>query len=347
MGEFFFMLIGYFVFLIINYNRAVKIGNLNCFYQEDRKEYTLSNHKPVWFYGVEQGKPIYIETSTNKKIYKGIDNFGFNRWFYIENNKPMTYVYNEQLQNKLKINSTKAKAINKNWCVVENFWDDSIIKLKDNIGISNTYLDDYRSKEDPFQILAWNEYARNWNKANPNKRPKQIIDIRNNSDMLYFSIASPKEKELCKQYFYYNNPLNQKIYLKNMRPYQLYLLGESKTGSDNEPIVKKQYLIRFGKPNYFNFKTQHCIYDKQISDFWSKWYAITEQQYLDLTITNDGINNNSYNNPLNTKTALRMCLRPIKLIDIAFLDNIDNVKWNMINCGIKAAFDNEGNFIGK
>ena len=109
MEGFFVLLIGYFIFLIIDYHRAIENGNLIKAYQEDKKQYAIDNHKPVWYYGVSQGKPIYIETLTDKKVYKGIDNFGFKRWFYEENKKPMVYTYNKKLQNCLIANSAKAK----------------------------------------------------------------------------------------------------------------------------------------------------------------------------------------------------------------------------------------------
>ena len=82
-----------------------------------------------------------------------------------------------------------------------------------------------------------------------------------------------------------DNNLNQRVYLKNMRPYQLYLLGTSGTEFDYFPLIKKQYLIRFGNLQFFNYKTQHCISDKQLHSnyYWSKWYAITEEEYLELT----------------------------------------------------------------
>lgn len=338
MGEFFFMIIGYFIFLFVNYNRAAKIGNLNCFYQEDRKEYAVKYNKPVWYYGIKNNNPIYLETTTNQEVYKGIDNYGFERWFYKKSNKPIIYAIDKRIEDKLNINILKAKENNKKWCILENFWDDSIIRLENSIGISNTYLDDYRIGEDPFQILAWNEYARNWNKNNPDKIPKKIINIRNNIDILRYSNISQKEKQMYQIYFYNNNPVHQKIYINNMRPYQLYLLGESETGKPHDFIIKRQYLIRFGKKEYFNLTSRYCIYDKQISDYWTKWYAISEQEYLELTtIIKDNL--------LNTKSSLQMCLRPIKLNDIAFCEGNDSIKWDMVNCGIKQAFDINYNFI--
>lgn len=140
-----------------------------------------------------------------------------------------------------------------------------------------------------------------------------------------------------------DNRLNQRIYIKNMRPYQLYLIGTSGTEFDYYPLIKKQYLIRFGKSWFFNCKTQHCISDKQLSsknDFWSKWYAITEEEYLELTqpILK------KYDNKFNTSSSLKS-LKPINVEDIAFEKGIEKLDWGLDNCGIKKAFDNEGNFV--
>ena len=38
-------------------------------------------------------------------------------------------------------------------------------------------------------------------------------------------------------------------------------------------------------------------------------------------------------------------LKPINVNDIAFVEGNESVKWELENCGIKKAFDNEGNFI--
>ena len=140
-----------------------------------------------------------------------------------------------------------------------------------------------------------------------------------------------------------NNRLNQRIYIKNMRPYQLYLIGTSGTEFDYYPLIKKQYLIRFGKTWFFNYKAQHCISDKQLSsknDFWSKWYAITEEEYLELSqpILK------KYDNKFNTSYDLKV-LKPINVEDIAFKKGIKKFNWKSDNCGIVKAFDDEGNFI--
>lgn len=143
-----------------------------------------------------------------------------------------------------------------------------------------------------------------------------------------------------------SNLLNQRVYLKNMRPYQLYLLGTSETQYDYFPLVKKQYLIRFGKSCFFDFKTQHCISDKLLSSkqgFWSKWYAITEKEYFNLIDKNE---QNNLFNQFKTESCIKR-LKSIKITDIALKDGNENYDWELADCGIKKAFDNEGNFIGE
>lgn len=140
-----------------------------------------------------------------------------------------------------------------------------------------------------------------------------------------------------------DNNLNQRIYLKNMRPYQLYLLGTSGTEFDYFPLIKKQYLIRFGNLQFFNYKTQHCISDKQLHSnyYWSKWYAITEEEYLELTQPIQ----KEYYNKFNTSNCLKS-LKSINMEDIAYGKGINKIDWELDNCGIVKAFDNNGNFIG-
>ena len=130
-----------------------------------------------------------------------------------------------------------------------------------------------------------------------------------------------------------------------MRPYQLYLIGETGTGDISDPIKYKQYLIRFGKEKYFDFKTQHCISDKQVSTYWTKWYAITEKEYLSLTVTEKGMDTGYVTPPLETASMLMLRLKPIDLKDIAYERGIEKPEWKLENCGIQKAFDEKGNFI--
>lgn len=141
-----------------------------------------------------------------------------------------------------------------------------------------------------------------------------------------------------------DNRLSQRVYLKNMRPYQLYLIGDTKTGADYLPLIKRQYLIRFGNTEYFNYKTQHCISDKRIGAvkaFWTKWYAIIEKEFFDL------IDSNKREECLeSTKTLFDLNhLEKINMKDVAFDEGVKEINWDLNNCGIIRAFDNDGNFI--
>ena len=343
MAGFFSIVIGYFMFLAISYYKAKKIGNEKRFYRNERKEYAIKYNKPVWLGRIENNKCIYLETKSDKKVYRDIDKYGLKRWYYIKTKQPMQYTENKKIMRSLMCNETIALDENKKWCIAENFWDDSIIRLQNDKMLLNTYLDDFTDRSNPFEILEWNNYARNWNKENRDKTPKRII--RNNKALFRYSNSKPEQKEKYKEYFYYNNPLHQKVYLKNMRPYQLYLIGETETGDISDPIKYKQYLIRFGKEKYFDFKTQHCISDKQVSTYWTKWYAITEEEYLSLTVIEKGMDTGYVTPPLETASMLMLRLKPIDLEDIAYERGIEKPEWKLKNCGIQKAFDKEGNFI--
>lgn len=345
MGEFFLILIGYFVFLLMNYKKANEISKQNKFEQDDNKQYAIKFNKPVWFKTIEKDKEVYIETRSGRKVFKGIDKNGFKRWYYFDSKQPMQYFKDERILQSLSCNQTVAFAEDKKWCIAENFWDDSIIRLNNNISLGNTYLDDFTDRNNPFEIIEWNKYVNEWNNNNPHKTSKNFI--RNNIGVSIYYSATPQQQNKYKNYFYDNNPLNQKIYLKNMRPYQLYAIATSDTKTNNDLIKQKQYLIRFGNPNYFDFKTQHCISDKQVNTFWSKWYAITEEEYLNLTTTNEELNDDYRTLKINTVSNLKFILKQINMSDLAFDKGIENPQWKLKNCGIKKAFDNEGNFVGE
>ena len=331
MAGFFSILIGYFVFLIISYYKVNKFGVRNQFYRDERKKYAINNNKSVWF------------ERMNRKVYKGVDKYGLKRWYYEKSEQPMQYTEDKRILQSLIHNKNIALNNNKKWCIVENFWDDSIIRLENDILLTNTYLDDFTNRDNPFEILKWNNYAREWNKVNLDKISKRLI--KNNTSLFCYSNSTPEQKEKAKEYFYNNNPLNQKVYLKNMRSYQLHLIVEPKTEKYDSPIKTKQYLIRFGRKEYFDFKTQHCISDKQISNYWSKWYALTEKEYLDLTLTDEGTGICYFKIELNTILSLKNFLKPINIEDIAFVKGVKEPEWRLKNCGIIKAFDDEGNFI--
>ena len=287
MEGFFVLLIGYFVFLIATYHDGNKVWKKDAQYQNSKKQFAISHNKPVWFYGYEKDKKVFIETNTGRRVFQGTDIQGLKRWYYTDTKKPMKYPEDKRILLSLERNKSIALTENKKWCEVNDFWDDSVI--------------------------SWNKKA------------------------FYYTYLNDYD---C------NNVLNQKVYLKNMRPFQLYLFGTSIKDNEYTPLFKKQYLIRFGNTNYFNFKTQHCIFDKQLYStdniFWSKWYAITEEEFLELVSKDKEYFNKRFENLFTLKQ-----LKPIHITDIAFNEGINKIKWGLVNCGIKKAFDNEGNFIGE
>ena len=347
MIELFGLLFGYITFLIISRTKAYKSIKIRNDYdnsiRNDRRDYAIAFNKPVWYEKSENGNKIYRETRTNRKVFLGKDVSGLKRWYYSDTNKPMKYAEDYRIIESLNTNSRIARTNGKKWCVVENFWDDSVIRLQNDFDITNTYLDDYRDREDPFVLFRWNKYICDWNKANPNKISKSTISYEKRQSVFDYSISNPEIQKLYKKYFYDNNPINQKVYLKNMRPYQLYVIGMP-TETNYNLLKQKQYMIRFGKPELFNFKNQHCISDKQIDFFWSKWYAITEEEYLELTTTNKGLKILGYKEPLTTIQDLKYNLKPIRETNIAFITGNEKINWNKIDCGIKRAFDKDGNF---
>lgn len=286
-GGFFSLLIGYIVFLLMNYKEGSKIWKQEGKECNRSKEYAINHNKPVWFYGYYKNEKIYIETKSNRKVFKGIDKNGLKRWYYTDTKRPMEYTEDKILINNIKQNKAVALAEGKDCFVAEHFWDDTIINTEDKEILPVTYLDD----------------------------------------------------------FGFSNYSSQRIYLKNMRPYQLYIIGISEY--EFRPFAKKQYLIRFGEPWYFNLKTQHCFFDKRLSSknkFWSKWYAATEEDYLKLS------------NPISlkykrTEFKAPSCLitygiKSINMEDIAFKKGIKKPEWDLDNCGIIKAFDEDGNFVG-
>lgn len=348
-GSFIAIIIGYFFFLIITYNKMPKPKKENEFYRKDNKEYSIKNHKLVRVDKLIKDRKgdiitTYRELKTNKRVVKGIDRNGLQRWYYIENHLPMQYFEDKRISTSLEKNVIKANDNNKLWCVAENFWDDTIIRLTNYTQLHNTYLDDYTYTRNPFEAIAWNKYAREWNKNNPKKITKKIIEL--DSSIFNYGTATSEEMKIYEEYFYNNNPLNQKVYLRNMRPYQLCLIGTNHSKWETDRIRQKQYLIRFGKEKYFNYKTQHCISDKQISALWSKWYAITEEEYLKLTMTRDELPETFIGDEFSNLIDLKSIKQP-KLTDIAFEEGNEKIEWNIENCGIKKAFDEEGNFIGE
>lgn len=279
MGGFFMFIIGGIVCYILMIKETIKTEKYNLDYYNKNFQIALNYNKSIMKIGHKNGVLYGQEIRSGKKVYKGKNKEGLEKWFYVKTNRPIVYEEDKRIQESLDKNLLTAINNNKRWCVVENYWDDSIINLDGKQIISNTYLDDFK-----------------------------------------------------------DNPLNQKVYLKNMQPYQLYVLGKTNTGSYN--IDQRQYLIRFGERFYFNYKKQYCISDKKSIYVWTKWYAITENDYMSLIA--------STNKPIKeliTIWDLERFLAPIDKECIAYEKGINDIDWNLDNCGIKKAFDCDGNFI--
>ena len=279
MGAFFMFLIGGIVCYFLIIKETIKTEMSNLAYYNKNYQIALDHNKPVMKIGYENGVLYGQQICNGRKVYKWKNKEGLEWWFYAKTNRPIVYEEDKRIQESLDKNLSIAINNNKRWCVVENYWDDSVINLDGNKRVLNTYLDDFG-----------------------------------------------------------DNPLNQKVYLKNMRPYQLYVLGKSNTGSYN--IDQRQYLIRFGEPFYFNYKKQYCISDKKSVITWTVWYAITEDDYISLVASID-----EANNKLITIWDLERLLVPIDMECIAYEKGVNNVDWSLDNCGIKKAFDCDGNFV--
>ena len=346
MEAFFMFLIGWGVFLILMVKDVHKKENTDKSYVKDRYLTAIDYNKIVYQGGYKDGKPLYYETKTNRQVFKGVSKLGLERWFYTDNNKALVYPEDNRIKASFTNNAEIAKANGNKWFVIENFWDDSIYDLTGMREASNTYLDDFRSLFNFIKGKRWNEYARKWNNEHPDKIAKPLIDMMHYKGNATYSDSTSIVKKLFERYFYVNNPVNQKVYIKNMRPYQLYLLARSDIGEDYRPIKYKQYLIRFGKINKFNYDTQRCITDKQVNELWSKWYAISKEEYLSLTMTTKDISNGIMNDiSIYTVSDLKNNLKPISESNIAFEEGNKKIKWDMNNCGIIRAFDKNGNFV--
>ena len=152
MGEFFLILIGYFVFLLMNYKKANDIDNENKFYRDDSREYAINFNKPVWFEGYKKDQENYLETKSNRRVFKGIDKNGLKRWYYLDTKHPMQYVEDKRIFESFKRNRTAALTNGKKWCIAENFWDDSIVSLDNSKPITYTILDVF--KYEPNDMLG-------------------------------------------------------------------------------------------------------------------------------------------------------------------------------------------------
>ena len=361
MGGFFMLLIGYFVWLFRMYYHSAKedykqakMGTAS-FYRNDRYQTAKKFNSLIYMgdYDSKSKQTLYYEVATGKQVVIRNNKLGLKKWFYADTMKALVYQEDRRIKDSLECNAVIAKLNDKKWCIAENFWDDSVVKFggideavfpdeKYSYDASNTYLDDFRDRPNSLKSSKWNEYALAWNKANPDKIIQKKL-VRGEGT----GCSTPEQLEAYKSYFYDNSSINQKVYLKNMRPYQLYLLGTSGTDYSQSFIKKRQYLIRFGNPDVFDYKTQHCITDKQVALFWSKWYAISEEEYLALTTTSADLPTPVWFSirTLNTPSDLKIRLKPIKDTDIAFKEGIETINWDIADCGIKRAFDGEENFV--
>ena len=290
MAGFFWLLIGYFAFLIMTYHDGSKVWKANERDRKKRKQNAIINNIPVYFYGYEKDNKVYAETKTDRKLFSGTDKSGRKRWYYRTTKTPMNYFEDKRIMESIERNKTMAFVEGRKWCIAEHFWDDSIIE--------------------------------------------KVTDSKGN--LIYYNGIHS---------FLNDDGLNQKVYIQNMRPYQLHVIVFKEKEEDFYPFTKKQYLIRFGNTQYFNYRTQHCVSDKTFDSapvFWTKWYAITEDEYVSLTKTDEKV---SYSSEIEYQYQYNW-YHPINMKDIAFNEGNVEIDWELENCGIKRAFDKDGNFVG-
>lgn len=316
---------------INNYNSKIKTNNIK---QGKRISKQISNNNQITYYDV----------NNEQEVYKDKDRNGIIRWKYIKNNQWVPNSNNENNYIKM-FNNTVQDATKQKWTILENFWDDTIIRDTDNCDPKSTYLDDFRVAPDVIREEKWIKIQRE------NGVKGQINTYQNiykNNSLLY-STMEIGDKNVIRKYFYDNDPLNQKIYVKNFRPYQLAAIFKENKNFSNTII----YLIRFGKKE-LSLKETHNILDKQNSNLWTKWYAITKEEFRALTNLNKGklwCPSNLIYKEKNEITMVKYYMKPVNLLDVAFNNNIDKNNWflntNIEFYGIKKAFDINGNFIGE
>lgn len=292
---------------------------------------TINNSK-IYHKAVYKYCDSYYQTGTGNSVYKKTDSKGKKWWYYIKTNEPMKYLQLPELINNYNFDTIKSKNAKKKWFTLKDYWDDSIFSVEPYFSISPSHLDDYTLFPNFIEISKHNKYL------------FDIYKIRNNNksslEWNEYCLMPPEDKEKIEEYFKDNNPHNQKIYIKNMRPYQLS--GIINPFKANEI----QYLIRFRKGFYY-LDRQNNINEKEIDELWTKWYAISEEEYKNLTnLTID----NYFIVTLKTKERFQDFLKAQfnKIKNrIAFERGIEELDWALNNTGIKKAFDNEGNFIGE
>ena len=279
----------------------------------------------------------YYQTYTGIPVFKKTDSEGRKWWYYVKTNKPMKYLQSPEMVQSYNINAINAREAKKKWFVLENYWDDSIYSIEPFNGSISIYLDDYtiipnfieKAKRNKYLFETYkiqnNRYDFNWNK--------------------YCNLPQ-KDKEKIENYFKDNNSHNQKIYCKNMRPYQLSGILNPNSKTNCLSSLNIQYLVRFRKGIYY-LDRQNNTYEKEMNELWTKWYAISKEEYKSLTnLTILDYFYINYTEIMIFKHYLNNQYSRIKN-DIVFIDGIKELDWSLENTGIKKAFDNKGNFIGE
>ena len=303
----------------------------------------IKQRKRISKYLSNNNQMVYYDNINKHQVYKTKDANGIVRWKYTKKNQ---WVSNNNNNNNFKkminaINVIKQNKIKQKWVIIENFWEDSIIRDENNCDSKSTYLDDFRVAPDVTREEEWKKIQ----KENKSKNNFYLDSFKKNS-LLYASMNS-EDKKIIKKYFYDNNPLNQKIYIKNLRPYQL--AGIYKEYNNKHYTIV--YLIRFGKES-LTLKETHNILDKQNSILWTKWYAITKEEFESLTNLNKGklwCPSNLIYKDKKEITMLKYYMKQVDLSEVAFNENINEYNWylnsNINFYGIKKAFNNKDIFV--
>ena len=330
-----FFFTSFIILIILIFNTLIqetkKMSNVYQTYKEIGNRSKI-NRKSVYQYCND-----YYQTETENLVYKKIDSEGRKWWYDTKTNQPMKYIQSSEMIQNYNLNIVKAKNMKKKWFTITNYWDDSIFSIEPYFSIVPSHLDDYTLFPDFIE---------------KNKHNKYLFDtykIRNNSHFNFewnkYNLMSLKDKEKIEEYFKDNNPHNQKIYVKNMRPYQLSgIINPTKV--NHSGINEIQYLIRFRKGLYY-LDRQNNINEKEMDELWTKWYAITKEEYENLT---NLIIKDYFLVSFEIKEQLQDFIKGQfnKIKDkIAFENKANRLNWALENTGIKKAFDNEGNFIGE
>lgn len=320
--------------LVIQINDSLKY---DYYWFQEIFQCAADNNKAVCQMGYENNEPVYYQVGTTNKVYKGIGKDGLYRWYYINSNMPLQYSIDTNLEKNFKINIQQAKIKNRIWFVIDNFWEDSIERLENDRILNNTYLDDFMINSNPVEENEWMQFVNKWNSNH--KIPKRKYSGCKHTHFIYAN-ASEKDKKIIEDYCKDNNPLNQKIYIKNLKPYQLHMIIKEEDCSTKK-YKQKQYLIRFATNN-LKLDRRHCITEKQSNHYWTKWYAITNDEYKKLTNNNYGILYEAFH--LDNSLQIKTHLKEIDNSTIAFEEE-NSINWDKKFAGIKKAFDCNGNFI--